>query len=364
MKKKVERKNFNMLQVMLVKTLCAKLRERRRSNQIHKFYKCQECLEQQHKEDEEILSKLKAVQEFVWIGRQNELQKWDKWLARITLVLNVVMIVAKTVASILSHSISIISSLVDSGMDVTSGAVIWLCIRAIQKTNQYDYPLGRTRLEPLCTVIVAIFMIMTNVVVILEAVLSIINKTVDLMTMIVMCTGTALKFFLYIFCSRRKTAGAQVLALDQRNDILTNIIAILGAILGNHCWQYADQVGAFLVCIYIIISWIQSAKEAVPLLVGKAASPEIIKRISRIAINHSTRIKNLDTIIVYHVGETFIVELHVVMDKELKLEETHDISESLQTKLERLPFVERAFVHCDYKFDGDEHIGHFSKKYI
>ncbi|VDM26040.1 unnamed protein product [Toxocara canis] len=44
------------------------------------------------------------------------------------------------------------------------------------------------------------------------------------------------------------------------------------------------------------------------------------------------------------------------MDAEMKLRQTHDISEALQIKLERLPYVERAFVHCDYKFDGDEHI--------
>uniref|UniRef100_A0A914S5E5 Cation efflux protein cytoplasmic domain-containing protein n=1 Tax=Parascaris equorum TaxID=6256 RepID=A0A914S5E5_PAREQ len=45
-----------------------------------------------------------------------------------------------------------------------------------------------------------------------------------------------------------------------------------------------------------------------------------------------------------------------VMDPEMKLRQTHDISETLQIKLERLPYVERAFVHCDYELDGDEHI--------
>lgn len=44
------------------------------------------------------------------------------------------------------------------------------------------------------------------------------------------------------------------------------------------------------------------------------------------------------------------------MDPEMKLRQTHDTSETLQIKLERLPYVERAFVHCDYQLDGDEHI--------
>ena len=63
---------------------------------------------------------------------------------------------------------------------------------------------------------------------------------------------------------------------------------------------------------FIIISWVQSAAEQVPLLVGKAASPEFINRIVKIAISHDENIQHLDTIIVYHLGPNFIVELHVV----------------------------------------------------
>lgn len=33
--------------------------------------------------------------------------------------------------------------------------------------------------------------------------------------------------------------------------------------------------------------------------------------------------------------------------------EAHDISEPLQYKLERLPFVEHAFVHCDWEVGDD-----------
>jgi divalent metal cation (Fe/Co/Zn/Cd) transporter len=45
-----------------------------------------------------------------------------------------------------------------------------------------------------------------------------------------------------------------------------------------------------------------------------------------------------------------------VLDPNMTLQEAHDISEPLQIKLERLPYVERAFVHCDWKLDGDEHV--------
>ena len=47
------------------------------------------------------------------------------------------------------------------------------------------------------------------------------------------------------------------------------------------------------------------------------------------------------------------------MDSDLTLKEAHDVSEGLQKKVEKLPYVERCFVHCDYELDGDEHLRKF-----
>jgi divalent metal cation (Fe/Co/Zn/Cd) transporter len=38
------------------------------------------------------------------------------------------------------------------------------------------------------------------------------------------------------------------------------------------------------------------------------------------------------------------------MDQEMRLKDTHDVSEALQNNIESLPDVERAFVHVDYNF--------------
>lgn len=46
------------------------------------------------------------------------------------------------------------------------------------------------------------------------------------------------------------------------------------------------------------------------------------------------------------------------MDPETKLRESHDVSQSLQRKLEGLADVERAFVHVDYDYAHDIHEEH------
>lgn len=77
-----------------------------------------------------------------------------------------------------------------------------------------------------------------------------------------------------------------------------------------------------------------------------------LSRIIRIAVNHDERIKCLDHLMVYQCGEKALVELHVVLDEQLPLRVTHDITELLQQKINALDFVERVFVHVDYCCDG------------
>ena len=66
-------------------------------------------------------------------------------------------------------------------------------------------------------------------------------------------------------------------------------------------------------------------------------------------LNHDPAILAIDTVVVYHFGTDFLVEVHIVLPGEMMVHCAHDIQESLQLRLEKLVSVERAFVHVDYE---------------
>lgn len=75
-----------------------------------------------------------------------------------------------------------------------------------------------------------------------------VNPVVDVATLSIMCTGTVLKSILYFFCRRQKTTGSKILAMDQRNDVVTNVVALIAAYIGHRWWKYTDPIGA--VCVW------------------------------------------------------------------------------------------------------------------
>lgn len=76
---------------------------------------------------------------------------------------------------------------------------------------------------------------------------------------------------------------------------------------------------------FVAFSWFLNVFDHIPLIVGKRAEQEHLSRILRIAMNHDNRIRCLDHVLVYHIGEKALVELHVVLDEGLPLKLTHDV---------------------------------------
>ena len=63
--------------------------------------------------------------------------------------------------------------------------------------------------------------------------------------------------------------------------------------------------------------------------------------------NHHARM-SVDRVQAYHFGKRFLVEIEVVLPRNMCVEDAHDIALDFQKRVELLSKVERAFVHVDY----------------
>ncbi|VDD85772.1 unnamed protein product, partial [Enterobius vermicularis] len=282
---------------------------------------------------------------------QNQLldqkHKTDSRLASASFILNILLLFANAAASVISGSLSVISAFIDSAMDSTSGLLIYMSIWAIKNTNSFNYPRGRSRLELVAVLACSIIMGVANIMMIIQSVESIVNKTVhpdaNLPTILILVSGCFCKVVLMSACYRHGTPSS-------RNSFAKSLVYTY---VGDHYWAYADPLGAICVCSFIAFSWFYNAIDNIPMMVGKRAEQENLSRIIRLCMEHDSNIKCLDHVMVYHTGAKTIVEIHAVLDERLPLKTTHDIIESLTKKVSALPFVERAFVHSDYCCDYD-----------
>lgn len=83
---------------------------------------------------------------------------------------NAILLAGKIAVIISVPSVSVLASLVDALLDFLSTVIVWLTTWLIRKQDQYRYPVGRRRLEPLGVLVFSVIMITSFVQVALEAI--------------------------------------------------------------------------------------------------------------------------------------------------------------------------------------------------
>ncbi|KAI7824776.1 cation efflux protein [Gamsiella multidivaricata] len=246
--------------------------------------------------------------------------------------------------------------MIDSLMDLLSGAIIWYSARLRSNTSDgHRYPVGKARMEPLGIIVFASVMVTSFLQVMLqsfERLLAGADEPVDLGIIILSLLGLNIfiKFALWAWCRTMKdSSSVQALAQDHLNDVVFNVFSTLFPVAGQFMgWWWLDAVGAVVLSIYIITEWTGTCLHNIRRLTGQAATAADIQQLTYMAYRFSNLIQAIDTVRAYYVGDGLFVEVDIVLPPDTPLSQAHDVGESLQGALERLDSVERAFVHVDY----------------
>ena len=103
-----------------------------------------------------------------------------------------------------------------------------------------------------------------------------------------------------------------------------------------------------MLSLYVITAWSRTTLSHIRHLTGCAASADERNVLLYLTMRFAKTIQKIQSLSAYHAGDKLIVEVDIVLDGEMSLRDSHDLSESLQYVLESVPSVDRAFVHADY----------------
>ena len=288
----------------------------------------------------------------------------------VSVVLNIIIVAVKLVATIVSGSLAVTATLVDSVLDVLSQFILFYTDSASKHHDSVSFPAGKTRLAPLGIFICAVLMGMASVEVIHESVVKLTllywgmdEGSLSLSSVVLgaMVFSFLSKAALYWYCVKvgdsTGSDSVKAVALDHLNDLLSIVSATAAAVASfySDSLLWVDPVSAIAISVYIMKEWWSTAQEQANMLVGKAANEDFLKEVRRVGNEHHPQL-SVDIIRAYHFGPKYLVELEVVLPPTMTLEMTHDIGMQLQHKIEAFEQVERAFVHIDYQArDYDEH---------
>lgn len=271
----------------------------------------------------------------------------------ISFTINLCLLVAKAFALYSSASYTIISSLCDSALDIIAGIII-ACTAANSKFTREDmgkYPVGKSRVSTVGVLVFSVLMACCAAYIIIQCIMALVQKEPpsesSQVSIIIMGVTIGLKFIMCIVYYSFRHPITSALAADHRNDVLTNALGLFMYYGGRRWAWWMDSVGGILLSLFVLVNWGMNAAENAKMLLGSTAPPEVIRALTYIAIHHHPLIIAVEQVIAFQVGPQYFAELHIVIPGHIPLEVAHWIGESLQLKVERVPDIERAWVHVD-----------------
>ncbi|KAI2608005.1 hypothetical protein GGR54DRAFT_643769 [Hypoxylon sp. NC1633] len=287
-----------------------------------------------------------------------------KFAVNASFTVNFCLFVIQLYAAVSTGSLSLFATAADAFMDLVSSFVMLITSRMAARASVYKYPVGRTRIETIGIILFCALMTTVAIQLLVESARTLGGgpteaKALQIIPIVFVGIAIFAKGSLMLYClAYRKYPSVHVFFVDHRNDIVVNIFGLVMSVVGDRFVWYLDPIGAICIALLILFSWISNAFEQVWLLVGKSAPKEFVSKLIYMSMTHDPLVRKVDTCRAYHAGQKYYVEVDIVMDQDLPLKVSHDVSQSLQRKLEGLGDVERAFVHVDYDDDHDIHQEH------
>ncbi|KAI1326201.1 hypothetical protein F5Y16DRAFT_410982 [Xylariaceae sp. FL0255] len=267
---------------------------------------------------------------------------------------NLLLLAGKIAVVASVSSMSVLASLVDAVLDFFSTVIVWTTTVLIARQDQYKYPVGRRRLEPLGVLVFSVIMITSFVQVALESFQRLIRTNHEVIelgipALAIMIGTVVIKGLCWLWCRLVRNSSVQALADDAMTDVIFNTGSILFPIIGFYAniW-WLDALGGLLLSLVVIRNWSSTSLQHIKNLSGFSATANQRNVLLYLTMRFAKTIRQIQGLQAYHAGDKLNVEVDIILDASTTLRDTHDLSESLGYVLESVPIVDRAFVHADY----------------
>jgi len=272
------------------------------------------------------------------------------------LAINLFLGVSKLVGGIAGHSFALISDAVNSFGDVLTSTVVVCGLWFSQKPGDAEHPYGHTRADGVAATSVAIFVVLSALLVGWEAIrrVGLDHPLPPLWALWLAAGNVAIKEALYRYKTRvgRRTGSMSIIAnaWDHRADALSSLAVFIGLSIvrwSTPHFMWADEMAALIVVALIMYSGIKLYCRSASELLDTQADETMLEAI-RLAAVDVEGVEEVEKLWVRKTGIEHLADIHVEIDARLTIDEGHRIGHILKDRLmDEFPTLRDVLVHLE-----------------
>jgi ferrous-iron efflux pump FieF len=247
------------------------------------------------------------------------------------------LITLKVVAYVMTDSVSMLSTLIDSLLDTVASVINLFAVRAALTPADKEHRFGHGKAEPLAAMGQSAFIGGSAVFLLVEAGNRLFNPSAIQNTglgIIVMLISIAATIALVIFQRRviQRTGSVAIKAdsLHYLGDLFVNCAVIVSLLLWRQFgWSFIDPLFAVAIAAYILFTAWQVAQTSLDLLMDRELPDGARRKIRDIALAHR-EVRDIHDLRTRSSGQATFIQFHLELDGNTLLSRAHTVSDEVE----------------------------------
>ena len=251
-----------------------------------------------------------------------------------------VLIVIKLTIGILSGSVAVLASAIDSVLDLIISAFNYFAINKSEQPADKTFNYGKGKIEALAAVIEGTIITMSGLFILYHAIkkayvgeeTTLLGSSILVMAISLVIT-IALVMFLNYVAKKTNSMVIKSDALHYKTDVLSNGAILISLVLiystGLHL---IDAIMGVIISVYIIYSAYEIIKEGVYVLLDASLDKEIVDDIKNI-IESEEQINDYHYLKTRKSANTNFVDVHLVFNDGISLLKAHTLGDKIEDNI-------------------------------
>jgi len=276
--------------------------------------------------------------------------------ARLSVAAAALLIALKTLTGVLTGSISVWASLLDSAMDIFASAINYYAVRAASAPPDEDHRYGHGKAESLAGLFQSFVIGVSGLVLLWEAVRRIItphptaSEWLGVGTMAFACVVSyALVARLRHVARQTDSPALKADAVHYATDVYTNGAALFALlVVALTGWTLADPLISILISAFILRSAVDVAREAVNVLMDRRLPRSIDAKVAAVVERFRAEgVLGFHDLRTRRSGSHKFIDLHLEVEADQTLQQAHDLTVRVIRAIQHEIPRSRVQIHTD-----------------
>lgn len=275
----------------------------------------------------------------------------------VSITVNIFLSVFKLFAGVISHSGAMVSDAVHSASDVFSTVIVMIGVNVANRQSDKEHPYGHERMECVASILLSVFLFATGLGIGIGGIEKIRAGNYEeaqipgLLSLLAAVLSIVIKEWMYWYtrgAANKIQSGALMAdAWHHRSDALSSIGAFAGILGARMGCPVLDPVASVIICMFIGKAAVDIFRDAMDKMVDKSCEDSIVDQMKKTVLEEPG-VERIDEIRTRMFGAKVYVDLEIAADKDLTLEEAHQIAENVHGAIEKgFSDVKHCMVHVN-----------------